>query len=236
MKTIKLSRKPGDDIVAIVDDDDYDRINQFTWCYNKGTRNKTYYAIRGVRYGDKQFREYMHRVIMNAPDDIIVDHINHDTLDNRKENLRVGTQKLNQLNRISHGGSKSKYKGVSLFSNGKWVVHYKKEHIGYFVDEVDAALAYNAIAFKENPSWSLLNIIPGLSNEQLITMPASYKPRVSRNNYRGVRQRSANCFEAYIQIDNDRQSIGTFPTELDAVTAYNDVCDMMGLTDRKNII
>lgn len=68
----------------------------------------------------------MHRLILMAPDSFTVDHINHDTLDNRRENLRLASQsEQNQNRKITKG--KSKYKGVYLRSDFlKWVAQIKK--------------------------------------------------------------------------------------------------------------
>ena len=70
---------------TIVDDEDYNLlISHSGWSAQK-IRNTYFYAV------DKNHK-YMHRIIMNAQKDEITDHINHDTLDNRKCNLRICTK------------------------------------------------------------------------------------------------------------------------------------------------
>ena len=89
---------------AIVDAEDYERLAQSKWCIKKGGSGGDPYAARTVRYGKHFITLRLHRVIMqeelNAiPDKREVDHINHNTLDNRKRNLRVVTKKENLANR-----------------------------------------------------------------------------------------------------------------------------------------
>lgn len=83
----------------------------------------------------------------------MVDHINHDTLDNRRQNLRVVTRRQNQANmRKCSKATSSKYKGVSWDkSRNKWMAALgpkvegktRRIHLGRFDREEDAALAYN---------------------------------------------------------------------------------------------
>ena len=217
---------------ALVDQEDYDYLSHFNWCYNKGTKNKSGYALRATRTKGKYKRIYMHRVIVQALPGEVVDHINHDTLDNRRENLRIGSQKLNLLNRYPNTSGTSPYKGVSFFKGStQWVAVFKRNHLGYYDTEVEAALAYNAAAHAENPDWILLNQIPGLSLEESIKPPRP--PRAKRNRYRGVRFRGKS-WEAYIQVNKVRHVIGYFPYEVEAAKAYNETCYKFQLPKRKN--
>jgi hypothetical protein len=88
----------------------------------------------------------MHRLIINAPLGKEVDHINGDSLDNRRDNLRLCTRQQNCCNRKHQIKAKSKYKGVHPRKD-KWaaVIRFKKRlrHIGVFETEVAAAMAYD---------------------------------------------------------------------------------------------
>lgn len=133
---------------AIVDDEDYDWLNQWKWHARKDC--KTYYVVRK----DKQVAVLMHRHIfgLTKGDGEETDHRNGNGLDNRRENLRICTHSQNHQNRHAVCGN-SKYKGVCYhISNKKWLVHIKLNgqqiHIGYFDDEIEAAKAYDAKALE----------------------------------------------------------------------------------------
>jgi hypothetical protein len=218
---------------ATVDDEDYEYLSRHKWCASKGVRNKSWYAVRSIKINGKCQRVFMSRVIAQARLGEVVDHKNHDTLDNRRENLRVGTQALNQLNRVPLKGGSSRYKGVTFYPPAmKWVAHFKG-HIGYFDNEEDAARAYNVKAKAAGNDWALLNVISGLTPEESVTMPASYRPRIRKNRFKGVRQRGRQ-WEASIQYKNQRMVIGYYPTALDAAIAFNSECDRLGCPQRKN--
>jgi hypothetical protein len=91
MKELDLTLTPG--MHAFVDDDQYEDLKKFAWRAVK-LRN-THYASR--RSGDDTI--FMHRTIMSPPADMVIDHINGNGLDNRRENLRVVTVKENCQNR-----------------------------------------------------------------------------------------------------------------------------------------
>jgi hypothetical protein len=213
-----------------VDDEDYEYLSKHNWCAGKGNKNQSYYAVRSIRSQRKTRRVYMHRVIAQARPGEVVDHKNLDGLDNQRENLRVGNQALNLLNRSANKGRK--YKGVSFYHPTlQYVASFRGKHIGYFDNEDDAARAYNATARAAGGDWALLNVIPGMSLEESATMP--YRPRRHRNRYRGVRPKGRQ-WEASIQHQNQRYVIGYYPIPIDAARAYNDECDRLGCPKRKN--
>ena len=79
---------------ALVDDEDFEKLNQNVWLFCNG------YAARGVNRFPRRRLLYMHRIILNPPEGFDVDHISHNSLDNRKENLRICSRTENQRNRI----------------------------------------------------------------------------------------------------------------------------------------
>lgn len=127
----------GDDLFAIVDDDDFDLVSRFFWHKVESGRDPDYtYATAKVR---------MHRLIIDCPKGLHVDHINGDTLDNRKCNLRICTNAQNQQNSKSRKGS-SQYKGVSFNQKkkkwyGSFSVLGKSYFCGMFDDEIECAKA-----------------------------------------------------------------------------------------------
>jgi len=147
MKEIMLTQGK----VALVDDDNYEWLKQFKWStYRK--RAGLFYAKRGFRQNGKREWESMHRRIMKAKPGQQIDHINGNGIDNRKENLRICTQSVNQQNRHIPRGL-SMYQGVSWSEQGKkWQAQITKDrilnHLGYFEKEEDAARAYNRKALE----------------------------------------------------------------------------------------
>jgi HNH endonuclease/AP2 domain len=117
--------------------------------------NDSGYAIRFVPRGDGTYRqERMHRVILGLGNDDPrqADHINGDTLDNRRVNLRIVTHAQNAQNMAAHRDAKSPYRGVDWFKpHGKWraraCIAGQTYDLGYFTDELEAAKA--ARSFRE---------------------------------------------------------------------------------------
>lgn len=149
MKKIKLLGKLGQGLFALVDNDDFDRLNQFKW-YNDGRG----YAVRRIYIGNGESRGLgMHREIMGSPSGFEVDHKNMKKLDNRKSNLRICTKNQNQHNRPKLSNNTSGYKGVSWEKRSKkWQVHIKHNgkqyNLGLFKTRHRAAHCYQEAAQK----------------------------------------------------------------------------------------
>ena len=148
---------------AIVDPDDYYWLSRYKWFATKN--GSTFYAKRHThkREHAKTTSVFMHRKIMDAPDNLLVDHINYNGLDNRKANLRLATRRQNSLHviRTMNPGS-SKYKGVSWhIHKNRWgakiTTDGKTIHLGYFKDEIEAAKAYDNAAKKYHREFAALN-------------------------------------------------------------------------------
>lgn len=140
-QTIQLTRG----YVALVDDDDYEKLSSYKW--TAAPRDNRCYAFRSEGPRGHQRTVRMHRVIMNAPDDLLVDHINGNTLDNRKENLRLCTMSQNMFNQGAQKDNTSGYKGVSYVKDrGKWsaqiAIRGKTHYLGYFHTPNEAYEAY----------------------------------------------------------------------------------------------
>lgn len=143
MKEILLSQGK----VALVDNDEFERLNKFKWYAAK--QGNSYYAIRIDYSSDSQKTIRMHREILNTPEGMDSDHIDGDGLNNLKENLRVVTRRQNMQN--THITKSSKYPGVCLIKRKKplknpWLAQIeidgKNNYLGIFPTEEEARKAY----------------------------------------------------------------------------------------------
>lgn len=160
MKTIVLTKG----YVAIVDDDDFAALSANKWtAVVTGKKTKRVYAYRRTGWDNTKRRYtgvvYMHRVIVATPDGFDVDHINGDTLDNRRSNLRTATRSQNLANNRRAIGVTG-YRGVSPTSSHEtlpYKVQFRGKRIGTFHDKIEAAKAYDAAAIKEFGEFAKLN-------------------------------------------------------------------------------
>lgn len=152
MKEIQLSKGKS----TIVDDDDYEVLNQYKWYCSHG------YAVRDKIINKSRTSYRMHRVIMNCPENMQVDHINGNPLDNRKINLRICTKNQNNKNLKKPLTNKTGYKGVSYCKSRKKYCSYisinnKTKPLGRFDTAVEAAKAYNKAASEYYGEFANLN-------------------------------------------------------------------------------
>lgn len=134
---------------AVIDAVDVPRVIGLCWHAQWVPASFSFYAVRnGSRLpGSQEPRSVLlHRLIMSAPDDRQVDHVNHDTLDNRHCNLRIATILDNRRNRYRSLGS-SGFVGVYLMARGgtkPWIAKVSirgySQYIGYFATALEAAV------------------------------------------------------------------------------------------------
>jgi hypothetical protein len=152
--------------VALVDDDDYELVNQYRWrpMPMQSNQDGFYAATNTIRPHHPSGRinvsttMRMHNLITGWPR---VDHKNHNGLDNRRKNLRPATASQNGGNqRKSALRTSSQFKGVSR-EDSKWCAQIKvkgvKYRLGLFVAEEDAAQAYNAAAVEAFGEYAHIN-------------------------------------------------------------------------------
>jgi hypothetical protein len=159
VKEIKLRNC---DLVALVDDEDYDVVSTIPWYKFQPPRSTTTYARTNQMHGNF----LLHILVMGCPA-YHIDHRNRNGLDCRRENLRPATrtqQTANSSCAKKGGACQSQFKGVHLHHTGKWVarihVNRKPVHLGMFVEETDAAFAYNKAATERFGEYALLNEVP----------------------------------------------------------------------------
>lgn len=147
-------------LFSVVDAVDAKMVGRYCWQARRGTH--TDYAIRTSRAtGEPKSTVFMHRLILNPPRDMEVDHRDGDGLNNRRTNLRMCSHVQNSRNQRSRCGS-SEYKGVSWDGNAqKWRASIKQEgrcvYLGSFGTEVSAARAYNEAAVNRFGQFACVN-------------------------------------------------------------------------------
>lgn len=159
MKEIILSQGK----VALVDDEDFEWLSKWKWSTQWAPHN--YYAVR-TEYGEKNKTVYMHREITHPPNNLDIDHINHNGLDNRRENLRFCTTAQNTHHQIKRDGHTSGFKGIYWNKRKKkWQAKIrltangisKQIFLGLFDSEIHGALAYDEAAKKYFGDFAELN-------------------------------------------------------------------------------
>ena len=152
-KIVKIPLGRG--FVSVVDIADFGILRQFNWWVNFGSvRPRAMGKVNG-----KQI--YMHRFILNAPRSFDVDHINRDSLDNRRCNLRLATRTQNNANAVRKKHT-SQFKGVSWQTERNcWTasgsLNNRRLHLGRFAVEEMAALAYDSWADEHYGEFARLN-------------------------------------------------------------------------------
>lgn len=157
MKRIQLNSRSNEQYFALVDDEDYEYLNQFNWhlvVRQEGSMH-VQKSLQGITV-------YMHSLILKTS--TLIDHKNRDGLDNQKHNLRLANKSQNGANRTKQINNTSGYKGVYWFKRDHcWraMIQFKGtiKHLGYFVDKITAAKAYNDAATKYFGEFARLNEI-----------------------------------------------------------------------------
>lgn len=152
MKRIKLSKGK----FALVDDADYEYLSQYKWYYLERKSRTTgkvlsCYARTSIKAGSKHASTSMHRLLMNPPKGMVVDHRDHDGLNNQRYNLRVCTYSQNAQNTKPYGSSK--YSGVYLCKlYNKWylklTIDGTRRGFGRFDTELEAGIISNLMIRK----------------------------------------------------------------------------------------
>lgn len=145
---------------AQVDDKDYELLSKYDWKLRNKNRNGIIYTYAArIEKGEYIL---MHREIMGFPKDMLIDHIDHNGLNNTRANLRKATVSQNQRNRRVHINNSCGYKGVYWRKDRSvWIsriyVDKKKIHLGSYPELIDAAKAYDSGAIKYFGEFAWLN-------------------------------------------------------------------------------
>lgn len=166
-----LTKKNGEKFTVLYDDEDEELVSKYTWCIEKNGYCRG--NLLGSRESSKTKTSF-HRLVMNLNDrNLTIDHINHNKLDNRKENLRIATMSQNARNRKASSNGNSKYLGVSYktytrknkngttktYTSIRAGIRINKVPIciGYFKTEEEAGRAYDKMAKLHHGEFANLN-------------------------------------------------------------------------------
>lgn len=154
---VEIMLPSGD--VALIDAEDLPLVQQFKWRMSDAKRSIRYViASRPAGYLGKSQNISLHRLVLGEPQGVLIDHINRDRLDNRKQNLRIATPSQNAMNRPSNNASG--YKGVHQHQ-GRWRAQVKVNGARYrsasFPTAEEAAREYDRLALIHHGEFSLLN-------------------------------------------------------------------------------
>lgn len=163
---VRLSRRASHEkwLHTLVDLDDFERVSASKW--GAARSGKSLYATATSLARLPKHHARLHHFILRTTPGQIVDHINGDTLDNRKQNLRICTAAENAKNarRQTFVGKTSRFKGVCWSKyDGKWLARITSDgatkDLGLFDIEIDAALAYDAAAERLHGDFARINAV-----------------------------------------------------------------------------
>jgi hypothetical protein len=159
MREIELTQG----LFALVDDEDFDNVNQHKWFVKNG--KNTNYAATWIGPWRKRKILQMHHLIIGKPvSGMVTDHADRNGLNNQRYNIRNCTISQNSANRKPYGTSK--YLGVSIVrrkSGNHWraftMINNKNKYLGIFKTQEEAALAYNKAALQYHGEFANLNTL-----------------------------------------------------------------------------
>jgi hypothetical protein len=215
------------DLEFLVDDDMWHTLSKMSW----GVLNGKY--LSGEVKGNKMT---MHRFIFGADESVeVVDHINQNAFDNRRQNLRAATYAQNNQNRVITTDSKqlSPYTGVTKDTRNKtgtrvWIAKiaqgFKSIYIGIYDTPEEAAVAYNIKAREIYGEHAHTNKVD--NEEELLpiverSLTFIKKIEGSSTAYRGITLKKAGTYRARINLNGKEKPLGTFKNEIDGAIAYN---------------
>ncbi len=241
MKIIPLSQNR----YATIDDEDYELIQQHRW-YFHDRYTKTNVRVPGTPRRYKSVS--MHRLIMNAPPGVQVDHRDGNGLNNTRTNLRFATPAQNARNRAACRKNACGFKGVAgIETEGKWAATIHKNgrniQLGKRSTPQDAARLYNAAAILLYGDFARLNNVPSPTWHDLEIAKKRLQDGQNMNvnntsGYRGVRwfERDKN-WVAQIHPQHTGITIGYFEDKEEAAYVYDQFAlQLMGDKAKLNLM
>lgn len=216
MKKIPLTKG----LFALVDDSDFEWLSQWKWQARRDTN--TFYADRTDRSNPlKRKTVSMHRAIMRVDDPSMnVDHIDHNGLNNTRENLRICTPAQNARNQKTSVRNTTGFKGVYKRGDrfiAAITVNWRCIYLGTFDSAEEAARHYNQAAVQHFSEFACLNDV----NPKFPTSPRSILRKNTTSGYLGVHLREYQRWAAQIKFNHQKIYLGSFATPEEAARAYD---------------
>ena len=203
---------------AVVDNNVYPAVCRFKWFENAdgyAARHQWVPTARANRV------VWLHHLVLDTSDGMLVDHVNGDRLDNRRQNLRLGSRAQNARNKAKPSNNTTGFKGVHLDKRRKrnrWHAQIncdgKAYHLGNYPTAEEAARAYDGAALALHGEFARLNFTP----ETALPYPPQAPPKSAR--FKGVTKRKGGKWAARIGHEGRVLYVGLFDTEEEAARAY----------------
>jgi hypothetical protein len=209
---IQLGGRGG---VALVSPEDYEMVKKYSWHESQGYATCTSY--------NNNESSLMHRLIMKPKDNEMIDHINNNRLDNRRENLRICNVTVNNLNRKKTKNASSQYKGVYFDKkSNKYTTQIsnngKTYSLGQFENEIDAAEQVDKFILFNKWDYIYLNF----PDKKKKYEKNPYVPKVKKcGQYSGV-SKSGKKYNCTVYVNGKGVYLGKFEDEIMAAKAYDE--------------
>jgi len=205
---IELNRKDGIKLETMIDLEDFNLANEFksSWYSRYSKDTKSYYCVGSLNNTTIQ----LHRIIMNLNDPKLkIDHIYHNTLDNRKSQLRIVTHQENLFNYKDRKGyywdkRANKWK-ATVYINGK------QKYLGHFKTEEEARNIF------ENAKGICYGIGENKKSEEEIS---EFEKSIKKEPKGYYWHKQIKKYHSQIKINGKRKSLGLYDTEEEAKEAY----------------
>ena len=218
-----LRKLPSGQFLSL-DEEDAERLSKYRYYLHKKG-----YAYRFLNIGEKRTAVYIHHDVMGKHEGMVIDHISGDKLDNRKENLRITTNKSNLHNTGKQKtNSSSRHKGVSWNKTARgWsaTIHDGKHiMLGLFETEDSAAIAYNEYVKKNRDNFAHLNdVVYDMDWES--KRIKDRRSGVGKSKYIGVSwSKVMNKWQCHIMVNYKSIFLGLYDDEKEAAAKYNEAC------------
>lgn len=223
-----------------IDEEDLPFVKSKKWNVHKGDNSNTWYAYTWTYENKTVNMIQMHRLLMGVHGDntYVVDHIDHNGLNNRRSNLRLCLSAENSWNQQLRKNNTTGYKGVSLKGDidkyyARIMKHYVAHDMGCYKTPEEAAVAYDIAALHLFGEYACTNFDKEAYKDMDIEAEYNRRHYVPTCEYRGVSKREGEKFAVSVCLGRKVVYIGAFPTAEQAAEEYDMACIRLGKENPK---